>query len=447
MHDLINNKLSRYSNQKAIIDNDKEYTYNDLLNNINVKLATIRPEIQPGEIVILKSDYTFHGISALFALAINRNIIVPVPEKVENEIPVRTKISGATKQIYINGEKVVVNKITIKETDNTLILKLRESGHPGIILFSSGITGQPKAMVHDLHQFLQPFFLKKSKSLNFMALLLFDHIGGINTLFTALFSGAVLTIPPSNDPDIICAQSERHRVNILPASPTMLNLILISGAFTQYDLKSIKIITYGTEPMPEGLLHKLNQAFPGVRFMQTYGTSETGISKMSSKSSTSLRVKFEDPDTEYKIVDGELWIRTSTTIMGYLNAEMDKFTEDRWFKTGDLVEQDEEGYLFITGRNNEIINVGGLKVLPQEVESVLMKIPFIENCIVYGEKSPITGNIVASDIQLSHNKNEIEARSEIKQFCRDNLERYKIPVKIKFVDNIRFNDRFKKIRK
>lgn len=440
-------KFRQYNERISIIDKDIEYTYSDLVENIVSKFYEFKEQIPKGEVVTLLSGFNFQSISAFFALAMNQNIIVPVTGIVNSEYQQRKDISLAGWEVSIDDKIVDINKLSISRQDNQLISHLQERSHSGVILFSSGITGEPKGMVHDLEHLLNSYLQKKSKSLSFLALLLFDHIGGLNTLFTALFSGAKLVLPPSRDPDVICRQCEKHNVNILPASPTMLNLILISGSYLQYNLSSIKIITYGTEPMPEGLLMKLNAALPGTRFMQTYGTSETGISKMSSKSSTSLRVKFDDPETESKIVDGELWIRSATTILGYLNATMERFTEDGWFKTGDLVDVDEDGYIYFSGRNNEIINVGGLKVLPQEVESVLMKIPLVDNCIVYADKSPITGNIVAADIQLKAGIDQNEARGTIRTFCRENLERYKIPVKLNFVSNIEFNSRFKKIRK
>ncbi len=447
MMQQITKKLSLYGDRTAIVDMDTGYTYADLVKNISLKFEEIKGAISQGETVILRSGYNFESISLLFALALNRNIIVPVTDIPDKEVDLRRDISAASREISITNGELTITHLRSATDKNNLIERLREAGHPGIILFSSGITGEPKGMVHDLQHLLDSYLTKKSKSLSFLALLLFDHIGGLNTLFTALFSGAKLVISPSRDPEMICRQCEKHKVNILPASPTLLNLILISSSYRHYDMSSVKIITYGTEPMPEGLLLKLNEALPGTRFMQTYGTSETGISKMSSKSSTSLRVRFDDPDTEYKIVNGELWIKSTTTIIGYLNSPMDRFTEDGWFKTGDLVDIDEEGYLYFTGRNNEIINVGGLKVLPQEVESVLMRIPVVDNCVVYAEKSPITGNIVAADIQLQKGTVENEARQEIRTYCRENLDRFKIPVKIYFVEAVEFNDRFKKIRK
>ncbi|WP_047734623.1 AMP-binding protein, partial [Vibrio parahaemolyticus] len=111
---------------------------------------------------------------------------------------------------------------------------------------------------------------------------------------------------------------------------------LIANVHQQYDLKSLRMITYGTEAMPESLLLRLKAALPRVKLLQTFGTSETGIAQTSSRSSSSLEIRFDDPNQEYKIVDNELWLRSKTQILGYLNHDMSSFSDDGWFQTGDL---------------------------------------------------------------------------------------------------------------
>jgi acyl-CoA synthetase (AMP-forming)/AMP-acid ligase II len=199
--------------------------------------------------------------------------------------------------------------------------------------------------------------------------------------------------------------------------------------------------------MPESLLKKLKGVFPKVKFLQTFGTSETGIASTSSKSSNSTFMKIDDPELKYKIVDNELWLKSKTQIIGYLNSSMNSFTNDGWFKTGDLVETTDDGYIKIIGRNKEIINVGGEKVLPNEVESMILLIPEIEDVLVYGEKNIITGQTVVCDVVL---KEEIEARKIkkiLRKYCKSKLASYKIPTKVNIVLKTNFGDRFKKIRK
>jgi acyl-CoA synthetase (AMP-forming)/AMP-acid ligase II len=132
--------------------------------------------------------------------------------------------------------------------------------------------------------------------------------------------------------------------------------------------------------------------------------------------------------------------------MGYLNAGMEHFTADGWFKTGDLVEESEDGFIKIVGRNNEIINVGGEKVLPSEVESVLFQMQEIKDCIVFGESNPITGQMVVAKILSEEELKVSEAKKRITAFCTGKLERYKIPAKIILMDESEFSERFKKKR-
>jgi acyl-CoA synthetase (AMP-forming)/AMP-acid ligase II len=206
------------------------------------------------------------------------------------------------------------------------------------------------------------------------------------------------------------------------------------------------MITYGTEAMSDTLLERLKNAFPRVKFLQTFGTSETGIATTSSLSSSSTFMKIDDPDLEYRIVEGELWLRSHTQILGYLNASMESFTEDGWFKTGDLVEEGENGYLRIIGRSKEVINVGGEKVLPIEVESVLMQMSQIDDVLIYAMPNAITGQSVAAEVVL-HNPSDAEGiKKVIRQFCKEKLDTYKIPTHVKVVDHTNFSERFKKMR-
>jgi len=256
-----------------------------------------------------------------------------------------------------------------------------------------------------------------------------------------------MVLPENRDVDHVCSLIEKHKVVVLPTSPTFLNLMLMSDAHKRFDMGSLRMITYGTEPMPESLLGRLREAFRGVRFLQTFGTSETGIAQTSSKSSSSTLIKIDDPNTEYRIVEGELWIRSSTQILGYLNYGMDSFTEDGWFMTGDLAEEEGDGYIRIKGRIKEIINVGGLKVLPEEVESMLMEVPGIADCMVYGESTAITGQMVVADVVPAAEEDRREMFKRIRAYCRDRMENYKIPVKINIKSRTNFGSRFKKIRR
>ena len=259
--------------------------------------------------------------------------------------------------------------------------------------------------------------------------------------------GARLVLPENRKPDYIAGLIEQYKVNILPSTPTFLNMMLMARVHERFDLSSLKMITYGTEVMPESVLAKLKEVFPRTRLMQTFGTSETGIAQTSSKFSGSLEMKIDDPNTEYKIVNKELWLRSKTQVMGYLNADMSSFTEDGWFKTGDLVEVSEDGYIKIVGRSKEVINVGGEKVLPAEVESVVLELDLVEDCMAYGEKNAITGQMVALQVVLAEGMDEKMAKRTIRSHCRERLDPYKVPARLQFTTATNFGERFKKIRR
>ena len=329
---------------------------------------------------------------------------------------------------------------------NDYYLNLFNNDKSGLVLFSSGSTGFPKAMVHDFDNLLSSYLNVKPKNLTFLVFLMFDHIGGLNTMLNIISMGSTMVIPEKRDPEIIGHIIQKYKVNILPASPTFLNLMNIASVFDKYDLSSLKLITYGTEPMPKSLLDILKTKTPKTRLIQTFGTSETGIMKTKSKSSSSLLIKFDDDNQEVKIIDGELWIKSKTRVLGYINHNNDSFTDDGWFRTGDLVEDKGDGYYKIVGRKSKVINVGGEKVLPIEVESIILELSFVQDCTVFAKDNPITGQVVAASVVLSVDDKDVkQLKKDIKIHCRRNLERFKVPTQIIIKDKIDHSIRFKRI--
>lgn len=433
------------NDQTAIIYDGKKYSYNELYIKIKEIENCIKDKIKSGEVVAILADYSFVSIALFFALYENKNIIAPITSTSQKEIDGKVKESFSTKIINLENENLVITNIK-SEASHKIINDLQTSKCAGLILFSSGSTGAPKAMIHNLDTLVDSYGDKKQKQINMLVFLMFDHIGGINTMLNILSMNATMIIPQNRNADDICKLIEEYKIAVLPSSPTFLNLILINRSYEKYDLSSLRMITYGTETMPEGLLNRLKAVFSKVKFLQTFGTSETGIAATSSKSSSSTFMKIDDENLEYKIVDNELWLRSKTQILGYLNRSMESFTNDGWFKTGDLVELDNEGFIKIIGRNKEIINVGGQKVLPSEVESVLLGMDEIEDCLVYGEQNAITGQSVSCDVVLKSGVEADGLKILVRKFCKDKLDNFKIPTRVNVVQKTKLTERFKKSR-
>jgi acyl-CoA synthetase (AMP-forming)/AMP-acid ligase II len=152
-----------------------------------------------------------------------------------------------------------------------------------------------------------------------------------------------------------------------------------------------------------------------------------------------------DDGFEHKIVDGVLWIRSPSAMLGYLNAPS-PFEADGWFNTQDLVESDGE-YIRILGRKSELINVGGEKVHPTEIENVLLELYNVKDVTVRGLPNPITGEVVAAEITPLVPEDPNALKQRVHQFCRARLEPYKMPAVIDVVMEDHHGERFKKSRK
>jgi acyl-coenzyme A synthetase/AMP-(fatty) acid ligase len=377
----------------------------------------------------------------LLALAEAGHFVAPLSGNAA-EHPAKLALINAQWVIVADGSESKLFPRVDEPSAHPLFQELAARGSAGLVLFSSGTSGAPKAMVQDLHRLLSTYESRHESDLAMLALLGFDHIGGLNTLFNTLAAGSLLAVPASRSPADVAATISRHRVAILPASPTFLNLLLAAGHIGE--LSSLRVITYGTEPMPESLLARLKAAFPRVRFIQTFGTSETGITRTESPEAGSTFLRFGDPNLEWKVVDDELWLRSRTQIAGYLNASNERFTADGWFRTGDKVEQGPNGTLRVLGRMGEMINVGGEKLMPAEVESVVLTIPGVTDCRVRGEPHPLTGQTVVVDV-VSSTTDQEALRAAIRSTCRERLARHKTPTRVNFVPVVS-GDRMKKYR-
>ncbi|MGB1448999.1 MAG: ANL family adenylate-forming protein [Flavobacteriaceae bacterium] len=435
--------IKKYEGE-CIIDLNGAYTFSDLVSQTNKFKNQLSNKIRNHDRVLIYSDYTFHSISLLISLSdLNINII-PLVKTTESEY--QEKVESVNPHLILSfndDNKLIIKNSKLTPNKETVFNDVTNKGDTGIVLFSSGTTGKPKVMIQNLTKIITSIKApRRQKTLRFIILLMFDHIGGLNTLFNCLINGSPSVIPKDRSPSLVISLINKHQVNILPTTPTFLNLLMIDESFNSSKLKSLRLITYGTERMSEIILNKLNSSLPKVKLLQTFGTSETGILKTQSKSSNSLFFKIVDDEKEYKIVGDELYLRSKTQVNGYVNHNNDNFLNDGWYATGDLVETDDDGYIKIIGRKNKLINVGGLKVLPKEIEDVINSVNGVDDSTVFSEQNNLVGNIVCAKI-FTKLENTKELKSKIKSVCRKNLDKYKVPVKLYF-EKLEMTNRGKK---
>jgi len=419
---------------EVLVDQFGAYSFDTLVNQIEEYQELLAKRFRKNDKVLIHSDYTFKSISLLICLSdLNINII-PLVKTTDTEYQEKVQAVEPNWILSFDGN----NNLELDQPntslldDNDSFNQVTSKGDTGIVLFSSGTTGKPKVMIQNFTDLIKSIAVpRRQKSLRFIILLMFDHIGGLNTLLNCLISGTPFVIPVDRNPSTIISLIDTHGVNILPTTPTFLNLMLMDESFSSSKFNSVKLITYGTERMSESLLSKINTFLPKVKLLQTFGTSETGILKTQSKSSTSLFFKIVDDEKEYKIIDGELYLRSKTQVKGYVNHKNDNFKDDGWYATGDLVETDDEGYIKIIGRKNNVINVGGLKVLPKEIEDVINEVEGVDESTIFGEQNNLVGNIVCAIIYTSIEDTK-QLKKDIKSVCRNTLDKYKVPVKFYF---------------
>ena len=440
-------KLESYADLECLVSDGETYTYAQLSKEREAWARRIASmNVRPGAVVGLRSDYSLASIAALLELLASRAVVALIPR--DPNVTAYLDDARASVLLDVGPDGVVHWQTRPEPAAHELLQALRDASDAGVVLFTSGSTGNPKAALQSLERFLHKFE-KPGRRYRTLAFLLFDHIAGIDTLFYTLASGGTLVTTRERTTDAICALIERARVEVLPASPSFLRLMCIGGGASDYDLGSLKIITYGSEPMDPSTLAWLGSQFPHAEIIQKYGTTETGSPRSKSRGRDSLWLRIKDSDVATRVVDGILHIRSEGTILGYLNAPS-PVDADGWYCTGDVVdvENDSEGeWIRFRGRASDVINVGGEKVSPAEVEQTILELPFVEDAVVRGEPHALMGQIVTARVTVIAQTDGKTAKKEIRKRCRARLAPYKVPVKIDVVADNLTSERQKALRR
>ena len=442
--DFLKERFREKAAADAVIWRDRAVSYSWILKRFEHWLVELdRHNIHAGTVAVLDAEYSPDSIALLLAMIERALVLVPLTPSAGPKKAEYVQLAETEAILRLSTADSVEVVMTGAVARHPLYATLRERKHPGLVLFSSGTSGTSKGTVHDFTGLLAKFHTRR-RDLRTLTFMQFDHIGGLDTLLYSLSNGSCIITVEDRSPQSVCRAIALHKVEVLPVTPTFLNLLLLSEAYEGHDLSSLKFITYGTEVMPQSTLDRVAQLFPNVTLLQKYGTTEIGTLRSKSKAPDSLWVKIGGEGFETRIVDGLLEVKARSAMLGYLNAPS-PFTDDGWYKTGDAVEQDGEFIRFL-GRVSEIINVGGEKVYPAEVENVIQQMPEVAEVTIYGEKNPITGQIVVATVTPAESMDHKDLVRRIKVFARERLEPFKVPVKITIVDRAQHSERFKKAR-
>ena len=432
MESLLDELVARHGAVRApfLIDGERQLTLDDVAQVGGADLSAIAP----GDVVALVGDFDAATIRTLLRLIGLGTVVVPLTVETRHDHDYFFDAAGVDWVV----EGAVSRRLRAQRLDHPLLAEMRRRAVPGLVLFSSGTTGRPKAILHDFSRFLARYRTPRPalRTLNF---LLFDHIGGLNTLLHTLFNRGLVVVPSARTPQAVVDDIERHAIELLPTTPTFLRMLLMSGLLEERALPALKVVTYGTERMDQGTLDRLCALLPTVDFRQTYGMSELGILRIRSRSRDSLWMEVGGEGVEWRVVDGVLQLRAEGRMLGYLNAPS-PFDADGWYDSKDRVEQEGQ-WLRIVGRSSETISVGGVKFLPGEVERAALLHPEVIHAKAVGVDNPITGQHVEITCELK--EGATATRATLRQHFAAHLAESMRPHRIR-IGKVAVGHRFKK---
>lgn len=320
---------------------------------------------------------------------------------------------------------------------------------PLLLLRSGGTTGTPRTVVHAQRRFLADYRPRASEPLRELILYAPDHVAGLDALLRGLSRGVTLVRPESATPAAIAEALEAHRVEVLPATPSFLQFLLLSGELAGRDLSSVHHIPHGAEPMPGGVRAAVKARFPKACLHHRFGLTETGALPVETDPEQPEVLRLPDGGGRgyaWKVIDGELWVRSPRRMLGTLEHGL-LDGDDLWYRTGDRAEQVPGGGVRVLGRESAQINVGGEKVQPEEVEAWLLEVEGIRDVEVRGAPHSLTGQTVVARVVLEQGANVADLRSRVRKAARAAARPLvQMPTKFEPVDAIERTDTGKRKR-
>ncbi len=395
-----------------LIDQDFSYSYEELFEEISSKKSY--QKILDGK--SLKPFFTEFVFAAI------------------HNLPIELVDVQTTNQ-PIDDAQIIIDNVASPKNLEELMQRFRNS-ETEVSLYTSGTTGQPKKMVHTLKNLARNVKISEDFKNDVWGFAYNPtHMAGIQ-VFLQVFSniGTMVNVFENARTEIF-QKLQNHKITHLSATPTFYRLLFPANQSFDH----VKRLSIGGEKSSEKLIENITSLFPKAKINNIYASTEAGSLFTSKDDVFSISEKNKDG---IRFVDDELYIHKN-----FLGLSQDIVLEDDFFATGDLVEwlDDEKTQFRFLSRKNEMINVGGYKVNPSEIEDLLIQYPKIKESVVFGKENSVLGNILCAEIVVQEGEDLSE--NEIRNYLKDHLINYKIPRKISFVETINLTRTGKKSRK
>ena len=322
------------------------------------------------------------------------------------------------------------------------------------LMYTSGTTGWPKGVMathlniwHNSSEFGRVHFRPEDTIM--VATPIFHCWGLVNGTLGMLSRGGTVITVERFYPDKAIDDIERLKPTVFQGVPPMYNLLLKQPDLDKRDISSVVFCLSAATKMPENLIRQVEDRLKW-RYAEAWGLTEVscvGATSPYSETRIGSCGKGMD-DAVMKVIDeegnelppgeqGELCVKGTCVTNGYLNkpeATRESFDSEGWFHSGDIAFMDEEGYAYIVDRKKDMINVGGEKVYPSEVEDMILDHPKIKDLVIVGIPDDLRGEAPKAFIQLK--EGETATFEEIREYCKPRMAPYKVPVAVEFIDEI-----------
>lgn len=326
---------------------------------------------------------------------------------------------------------------------------------PAIWLFSGGTTGRPKAVVQTHTSFANTTECYAKTALGYredditisVPKLFFGYATGSNLFFPFSVGASAVLYSEHSTAEVLFEKIRRHRPTILVNVPTMVNRMVQHPDASSQDLSCLRFATSAGEALPAPLYRSWRETF-GAELLDGLGTAEMWhifISNLPDEVRPgTLGRPIPGFDVEIRDADGvllpsgevgRLWVRGNSRAIGYWQntSQTAEAFQGEWFVGGDLVRRDEDGYITYCGRADDVLKVGGKWLVPQEVESCLMKHPAVDECAVIGVET--TDGLTKPWAFVIAKDSSPDLEQTLKQFVLDQLQPYKHPRRVVVVDS------------
>lgn len=430
--------------RKAIVFNEESITYEELYRTIcSNQSRFLENGIKCGGKVILQTDDQREFCILFLSLLAHGCWVIPVSMDLTHcELE---EIIDMTSAVCINNIEIYMKPLTVGLCDKMRGVNV-DGDKCGIYHMTSGSTGKMKlcvrtlnALLSEARSFVRTFsFVSEDKIISCAPLYHSYALGAV--ILPAMISGACIYAIRKFLPRKVLKIADEYKVTILIMVPIMAESLCKVYTNDSYSLLSVRVALVGAGAISVDLYKYFVDKF-GIFLMSNYGSTETGglISRVSalpyhSVGKTMDGVEFKICDDEGNRVsqnqEGELCVKTKGMLEGYYQNEGAIFDSEGFFHMGDLAVYDAEQNIFIKGRKKLMINVGGKKVNPVEIENVIMELDGVKECAVIGVRRG-DKEIVKAFVVLG-----AAEKKQVKEFCRERLSQYKVPSVYEFVSEL-----------